>query len=214
MARRTKEDAEATRNKLLDAAAEVFFAKGVAGASLSDVAQAADLTRGAIYWHFKDKVDLFEALMQRTTLPFEQAWEAGQAKFMQDGAVLPEILSVLRMVFCSVSTDAPTRRVFDVALYKVECVGELQAVRGRRIAGALRFAQQMEQALLLAARQEGVCMPVSGQSAARGLQAVFDGVLHFWLLQDGQSFDLEVEGMLAVALYLKGLGLDAQKEIA
>ena len=59
MARRTKEDAEATRNKLLDAAAEVFFAKGVAGASLSEVAQAAGLTRGAIYWHFKDKVDLF-----------------------------------------------------------------------------------------------------------------------------------------------------------
>ena len=54
MARRTKEDAEATRNKLLDAAAEVFFAKGVAGASLSEVAQAAGLTRGAIYWHFKD----------------------------------------------------------------------------------------------------------------------------------------------------------------
>ena len=69
MARRTKEDAEATRNKLLDAAAEVFFVKGVAGASLSEVAQAAGLTRGAIYWHFKDKVDLFDALMQRTTLP-------------------------------------------------------------------------------------------------------------------------------------------------
>ena len=61
MARRTKEDAEATRNKLLDAAAEVFFAKGVAGASLSEVAQAAGLTRGAIYWHLKDKVDLFDA---------------------------------------------------------------------------------------------------------------------------------------------------------
>lgn len=47
-----------------------------------------------------------------------------------------------------------------------------------------------------------------------GLQAIFDGVLHFWLLRDGQSFDLEAEGMLAVALYLKGLGFDLQKEIA
>lgn len=214
MARRTKEDAEVTRNKLLDAAAEVFFAKGVAGASLSEVAQAAGLTRGAIYWHFKDKVDLFDALMQRTTLPFEQAWEAGQAKFMQHGAVLPEILGVLRMVFRSVSTDTATRRVFDIALYKVECVGELLDVRQRRIEGALRFALQIEQALLLAAQQEGVCLPVSSQNAARGLQAIFDGVLHFWLLQDGQSFDLEAEGMLAVALYLKGLGFDLQKEIA
>ena len=43
--------------------------------------------------------------MQRTTLPFEQAWEAGQAKFMQHGAVLPEILGVLRMVFRSVNSS-------------------------------------------------------------------------------------------------------------
>ena len=48
MARRTKEDAEATRNKLLDAALEVFYAKGVAGASLTDVAVAASVTRGAV----------------------------------------------------------------------------------------------------------------------------------------------------------------------
>ncbi|MGN1056456.1 MAG: TetR family transcriptional regulator, partial [Comamonas sp.] len=69
MARRTKEDAEMTRNQLLDAAQAVFFSKGVAGASLADIAQAASLTRGAIYWHFKDKADLFDALMKRTTLP-------------------------------------------------------------------------------------------------------------------------------------------------
>ena len=41
MARRTKEDAVATRNGLIDAAEQVFREKGVSRASLSDIAQAA-----------------------------------------------------------------------------------------------------------------------------------------------------------------------------
>ena len=72
MARRTKEDADATRNSLLDAAERVFYEKGVSRASLSDIAQAAGATRGAIYWHFKDKVALFNAMMDRVTHPLEQ----------------------------------------------------------------------------------------------------------------------------------------------
>ena len=74
MARRTKEDAIATRNGLLDAAELVFSEKGLSRASLSDIAQAAGATRGAIYWHFKDKVDLFNAMMERVTLQFERGF--------------------------------------------------------------------------------------------------------------------------------------------
>ena len=46
MVRRTKEDAVATRNSLLDAAERVFYDKGVSRASLGDIAQAAGATRG------------------------------------------------------------------------------------------------------------------------------------------------------------------------
>src|SRR6476659_11387172 len=71
MARRTKEEAQETRARLLDAAEQVFHDKGVAHASLEDIAAAAKVTRGAIYWHFKDKAELFDAMMQRVRLPVE-----------------------------------------------------------------------------------------------------------------------------------------------
>ena len=61
--RRTKEEALATRNGLLDAAERLFLEQGVAGTSLNDIAVAAGTTRGAIYWHFRDKADLFNAMM-------------------------------------------------------------------------------------------------------------------------------------------------------
>lgn len=214
MARRTKEDAEATRNRLLDAAQEVFHVKGVRGASLLDVAQAASLTRGAIYWHFKDKADLFDAMMQRVTSPFEQACFPEQGGSGSQASALQGILDVLRMVLHSVNTDAAIRSVFEIALYKVECVGEMFAVRERRMMGVMRFNSRLEGALMLAAEQARVELPVSAASAAIGLHAVFDGVLHAWLLHDARPFDLETEGMAAVSVYLKGLGLGAAKEIA
>jgi len=73
MVRRSKEDALATRNSLLDAAERVFLAQGVAGTSLNDIALAAGTTRGAIYWHFKDKADLFNAMMERVVMPLQGA---------------------------------------------------------------------------------------------------------------------------------------------
>jgi TetR/AcrR family acrAB operon transcriptional repressor len=55
MVRRTKEEAAATRDSILDAA-EILFAKnGVSRTTLQHIATAAGVTRGAIYWHFVDK---------------------------------------------------------------------------------------------------------------------------------------------------------------
>ena len=71
MARRTKEDALATRDALLDAAERVFGRRGVARTSLAQIAEEAGLTRGAVYWHFKDKADLFTAMMDT---PLNGAW--------------------------------------------------------------------------------------------------------------------------------------------
>lgn len=59
--RRTKEDAQHTREALLDAAELVFAQRGVSRTSLQEIAKAAGLTRGAVYWHFKDKAELFNA---------------------------------------------------------------------------------------------------------------------------------------------------------
>jgi AcrR family transcriptional regulator len=56
---------EHTRELLLDAAEEVFAAKGFEGAALDEIADAAGYTRGAIYKHFTNKEDLFLAVNTR-----------------------------------------------------------------------------------------------------------------------------------------------------
>lgn len=63
--RKTKAEALQTREALLSAALDVFYQRGVSRASLQEIAVAAGVTRGALYWHFKNKEDLFDALFQQ-----------------------------------------------------------------------------------------------------------------------------------------------------
>jgi AcrR family transcriptional regulator len=70
MARRTKKEAQETYDGILQAAIDVFYEKGVRASTLDDIARAAGVTRGAIYWHFKNKLDLFTALHSRMHLDF------------------------------------------------------------------------------------------------------------------------------------------------
>lgn len=58
MSKRTHAEALQTKRSILDAAAKVFSANGFAKTSLSDIARDADVTRGAIYWHFENKTEL------------------------------------------------------------------------------------------------------------------------------------------------------------
>lgn len=61
--RKTKEEAEKTRSKILKSALKVFLSKGYSRTTLSDIGENAGYTRGAVYWHFKDKSELLERLI-------------------------------------------------------------------------------------------------------------------------------------------------------
>ena len=203
MARRTKEDADATRHALLDAAERVFYDKGVARASLAEIAQAAGATRGAIYWHFKDKVDLFNAMMDRVTLPMEAVCNAQDLAAMDEP--LPRLRRVVLRLLAVVVNDEHTRRVFEIAMYRVEYVSELSGVRERHQASLERFHLLLARDLELAAQQMGMTLPMAAQEAALGLQALFDGLLQAWILGVAR-FDLQRVGASAVDAYLTGLG--------
>lgn len=62
MARKTKIDALKTRQQLLDAAITEFASRGFSRTTLTDIARAAGVTRGAVYWHFQSKEALFNEI--------------------------------------------------------------------------------------------------------------------------------------------------------
>jgi TetR/AcrR family transcriptional regulator, acrAB operon repressor len=129
MVRRTKEEALETRNRILDAAEQVFFEKGVSRTSLSDIAQAAGVTRGAIYWHFANKGDLFTEMFDRVLLPLDELKAASLDP--DDPDPLGRLVDILTGILRDTALDPRQRRVFDILFLKCEFVEEMGPVMAR-----------------------------------------------------------------------------------
>ena len=205
MVRRTKADADATRNSLLDAAELLFQSRGVSRTSLNDIAVAAGTTRGAIYWHFKDKADLFNAMMDRATLPMEETivCMGTQAPSLEDP--LQALRASLLDALSRISHDAQVRRVFEVATLQVEYNEEMRAVRERHLEVRQQCMASTTEGLRAAATRLPLTLPMPIETAALGLFVVVDGLIHNWLL-DSEAFDLESCGQQTIDTYLRGLG--------
>jgi TetR/AcrR family transcriptional regulator, acrAB operon repressor len=202
MARRTKEEARATRKKIIDAAERVFHERGVAHASLEDIAAAADVTRGAIYWHFKDKAELFDAMMQRVRLPVE-AIGAGA-----DCCEQPDPLSLLKRsavdVLLRTARDAGTRRVFEIAYHKCEYVGDAAGVRDRHIASQRECLGTIEDGFRACVKAGQIPKNVDPKVAAIGAMSLVSGLIANWVLAP-RSFSLEKNAQTLVDIYFRGL---------
>ena len=204
MARRTKEDAEETRHQLLEAAQRVFAEKGVSRTSLQDIAQAAGVTRGAIYWHFKNKAELFNAMMDSVILPMEQTLQQIGHDAARDP--LAELERAMLQTLHSIESDARTRAIFEVATLKMEYVDELLAVKERHVKCYLDGTQQMQRSLEDAAAWREVKLAVPADVAAHGLHALMVGLIQTWVL-DPTAFQLVVVSKTAIRTYLAGLAL-------
>lgn len=196
MVRRTKAEAQATRQAILDAAEALFQARGVSRTSLQDIAGAAGVTRGAVYWHFQDKGDLFNAMMERVKLPLEEA----SARLEACEAIHPlaRLREMLVGTLTRIAGDAQTHRVFEIATQKVEYSDEMAGVRQRH-----RQSVRDHQATIARCLQRGGLPPAQ----ALGLHALVVGLIHTWML-DPAAFDLAAEGAQAIDRYLAGLKPD------
>lgn len=73
MPRKTKEEAEKTRSRILANALKLFVKKGYEHTTFTDIAAELKMTKGAVYWHFASKADLLEALLGEAMRRFSSA---------------------------------------------------------------------------------------------------------------------------------------------
>jgi TetR/AcrR family transcriptional regulator, acrAB operon repressor len=202
VARRTKEEAAVTREQLLDAAECVFRERGVAGSTLAEVAAAAGVTRGAVYWHFRDKADLYAAMCERATLPLETMVEAaGSAVHADPLAALRELaLTALLRLAC----DPRSQAVFEVMFHKCERTDELAPVTARKQRERRRCLAHVERVLEQAVRKGQLPRDTDTALATQALHAYVAGIMHEWVL-DRAAFDLAGMAPVLVDVILAGL---------
>ncbi|MEL2243894.1 acrEF/envCD operon transcriptional regulator [Leclercia adecarboxylata] len=118
MARKTKAEAQKTRQLLIEAAIEQFAARGVASTTLTDIADAACLTRGAVYWHFTSKAEIFNAIWQEQR-PLREIIHARLSQVEQSDPLL-----ILREQFVTalqyIARDRRQRALLQILYHKCE----------------------------------------------------------------------------------------------
>ncbi|WP_322403679.1 TetR family transcriptional regulator [Massilia luteola] len=202
MARRTKEEAAATRDGILDAAEKLFVEQGVSRTTLQHIATAAGVTRGAIYWHFDDKGALFNAMMERAILPLEAEMQVLDQAESDDPLV--DLRNHMLAVLDRTVNDPSARRVFEIATLKVEFVDEMNAVRQRRKDNMANWMTRAERRIRLAADKGLLARHVDASRVALALWIMIDGLIRNWMF-DPQDFDLLALGRCVIDPYLDGL---------
>lgn len=211
MVRRTKEEALQTRSQLLDAAERLFHAQGVSRTSLQEIAVGAGTTRGAIYWHFKDKADLFNAMMERVSLPLEETINHLGEDPLADSVM--DIRTSVHNALMLMKNDLQMRRVFEIATHQVEYVEELKAVKERHLRVRNECLAKLERGMSQAALRHHIELDLPAAAAAHGLHALVDGLIQNWLL-DVNAFNLVDCGVRSVDVYMKGLGFEVPAKSA
>lgn len=178
--KRTPEQAQQTRESLLRAALAVFDQRGTAHATLAEIAAEAGVTRGALYWHFKSREDLLDALFQHLLATSLQRLDED----IRSGA--PDMLSRLKAMmlghFERVEHDAMHRKFFRVLHLKCELTGGNTAIAAVKL-GYLRTLDEMVQAALtLCIRNGSLPAALDVEAASLFLHSMLFGLLHHWLL--------------------------------
>ena len=199
MVRKTKQDAQATRARILDTAECVFQRKGVSATSLQEIAQAAGLTRGAIYWHFRNKTDLFDAMYCRVHDPVEDL--VSQSLALEDEGAIEALRNFCVQSLLSLARDRRRRRVYSILFHHCEFVDGLQESNQRLIAIQHRGLASME-ALFRRAREQGSLPNVCPRLAAIVIHTSMLG-LYFDYLREPDAYDLEREAAPLVDLIFR-----------
>lgn len=190
MVRRTKEEAQETRNQILEAAEQAFYERGVARTTLADIATLAGVTRGAIYWHFSNKADLVQAMLDSLREPLDEMARASESADEEDP--LGCMRKLLIHLFHQVALDPKTRRINEILFHKCEFTDEMCDLRQQRRTVSLDCNLRIALALRNAVSRGQLPENLDTERAAVSIHAYIDGMLYQWLLAP-ESFELHLE---------------------
>ena len=195
MARRTKQEADETREALLNAAEQVFLERGVARASLDEIARVAGCSRVAVHWHFGDKLGLFLALDERLLLVQDEACR--ELRSEEDCLALPAMAAVITAAMARLERDQHRRRLLTIMLQRCEYVDEMAPALERRRKADASMRALLRQCFERALAKGEMAPGWKPDQAAMCLHALITGLIMEWLRGDaGFSLSDEVASSL------------------
>ena len=180
MARKTKENAELTRQRLIEAARQVFLIRGVSRTTMEHIAIQAGVTRGAIYWHFNNKLDLFQAMREQVFLPLIDRMDD---TLLVEGTEDPLtcIENFLSGTIQVLSDSVETREIYEIMMIKCEYVDEFGPVLQQILSNCSGIFQKLRLVYERAKVQNQLNSSHDPSQLAIDTHLFFIGLLHMWV---------------------------------
>jgi TetR/AcrR family acrAB operon transcriptional repressor len=208
LVRKTKEDAEITRQRIINAAREVFLTKGVSKTSLEQVASHAGVTRGAVYWHFKNKTELFHAMREQIFLPLIDRMddlllsENGLPENNNDP--LSRVEASMQHTIERLTNHVETRQTFIVMMSKCEYVDEFATVLQEILNNCSDIQSKYERIYTQAQQQKSVTSALTPAELAVDTHLFFGGLLHMWVKDsEGKRFREQANALISAHIRLR-----------
>lgn len=202
MVRKTKEEAQNTRRNILDAALDVFYVKGVGHSSLEDIADAAGVTRGAVYWHFKNKADIFQALHAEIHMSFMNRLMDTKEQNLQNPLDQLRLLSIDSLV--DIDTDIKKKKFFTVFFLKCDYSGDLAALLAMQSQHKSESLEIIKGFFKRAIDQGQLPKGADADTLGTSLFCYMGGLIHEYL-RDPNFIDLKKMTQPLINIYFKNL---------
>ena len=184
MVRNTKENAELTRLKIIEAARQSFLTRGVSRTSIEQIAAEAGVTRGAIYWHFANKKEIFTAMREQVFLPLiDRMDENLQLENIDDP--LEQLIQFLNGTIETLNESLETRQTYEILMIKCEYVDDLVEVLDQMLDNCARITEKIEQLYTRAKEKGQLRANQSPAELAMDTHLFFIGLLHMWVKDTG-----------------------------
>ncbi|HLJ80579.1 MAG TPA: TetR family transcriptional regulator [Ktedonobacterales bacterium] len=176
---RPKQADPLARRQILAAALEVFSRQGYAGTTLDDITAAANLSKGAIYWYFESKADLFATLLGERASIFSEILEDAAR-----GAGSP--LEALRLMWLrwmeALETDRGYQAYVRLAHLRVEVADEPREGLNARRNEERRSQAIVTERILAAVAAHELPARLDVEAAALSYVGAGNGLVRAWLL--------------------------------
>lgn len=206
MVRKTKEEAEKTRKDIIESARQVFHRHGVSRSTCEKIAKAAGVTRGAVYWHFQDKAEIFLAMRADVFVPMV---ERTDAILFSDSFANPldAIEASLKEFFRVLDDCSVVREVFEIMISRCEYVDEFASIQDEVGRPAFVFLEKIERMYRRAGDGGHLRPGLDPVATARDTWAFTSGLLHLMLgCQKGSELDQQIPAMIAAHMALRRKG--------
>src|SRR5713226_4422769 len=192
-------DKEATRQRILDAAEEVFAEKGYHGAVVDDIVRTADMSKGGFYFHFPNKQGIFLALMEALT---PRLISTAERAIAQETDPVAKVDAALRTVL---DTFSRHRRLSKILL--IEAVGLGHGFEEKLMDVRAQFAGVIQKYLDQAVDEGAIARIDTKITAFAWLGAINEIVVRWVVTGDPERLEDAIPALRALLLRSVGVNM-------